>query len=84
MDPTVNALVNLFLRWIHIVAGILWIGHLYFFNFVNAQFQAKVEGPTASRISSSRRLNCMGHLPVGQNVKHFESVISNVRWRIHP
>jgi uncharacterized membrane protein len=24
-------------RWTHVVAGILWIGHLYFFNFVNAQ-----------------------------------------------
>jgi uncharacterized membrane protein len=24
-------------RWAHVVAGILWIGHLYFFNFVNSQ-----------------------------------------------
>jgi uncharacterized membrane protein len=51
MDPTVNALVNLFLRWIHVVAGIIWIGHLYFFNWVNAQFQAKVEGPTKKIIN---------------------------------
>ena len=51
MDPTVNALVNLFLRWIHVVAGIIWIGHLYFFNWVNAQFQAKVEGPTKKLIN---------------------------------
>lgn len=29
-----------FLRWIHILAGITWIGHLYFFNFVNVPFQA--------------------------------------------
>ena len=28
-----------FLRWIHIMAGIVWLGHLYFFNFVNANFQ---------------------------------------------
>lgn len=28
---------NLILRWIHVAAGIMWIGHLYFFNFVNAQ-----------------------------------------------
>jgi uncharacterized membrane protein len=26
-------------RWIHILAGILWIGMLYFFNFVNGPFQ---------------------------------------------
>src|SRR4029077_19496933 len=24
-------------RWLHVVVGITWIGHLYFFNFVNAQ-----------------------------------------------
>lgn len=24
-------------RWIHVVAGITWIGHLYFFNWVNSQ-----------------------------------------------
>jgi len=29
-----------FLRWLHIFAGIMWIGHLYFFNFVNVPFQA--------------------------------------------
>ena len=32
-------------RWIHIVAGIMWIGHLYFFNFVNAPFEGTLDGP---------------------------------------
>ena len=27
------------LRWFHIICGIAWIGHLYFFNFVNGPFQ---------------------------------------------
>lgn len=31
------------LRWIHILAGIAWIGHLYFFNFVNVPFQGVLE-----------------------------------------
>ncbi len=31
-----------FLRWIHILAGITWIGLLYFFNFVNVPFQGKL------------------------------------------
>ena len=26
-------------RWIHVLAGIVWIGMLYFFNFVNVPFQ---------------------------------------------
>jgi uncharacterized membrane protein len=36
------------LRWTHVVAGILWIGHLYFFNFVNAQV-AKSYDPDSKR-----------------------------------
>src|SRR5215475_1065966 len=33
-------------RWLHIFAGITWIGHLYFFNWVNGPFQGKIDGPT--------------------------------------
>ena len=39
------------LRWIHIAAGIMWIGHLYFFNFVNAPFQAVLEGPLKPKVN---------------------------------
>src|SRR5689334_9922850 len=31
------------LRWLHVVAGIFWIGHLWFFNFVNGQFEATLD-----------------------------------------
>jgi uncharacterized membrane protein len=33
-------------RWIHIVAGITWIGLLYFFNWVNGPFQGKIDAAT--------------------------------------
>ena len=33
-------------RWMHVFAGIIWIGHLYFFNFVNGPLQGKLDGPT--------------------------------------
>jgi uncharacterized membrane protein len=46
MPQTVNDVLQLFLRWGHVVAGILWIGHLYFFNFVNAHFAKALDGPT--------------------------------------
>lgn len=38
-------------RWIHVVAGIIWIGHLYFFNFVNAPFQGKMDGDTKKKVN---------------------------------
>ncbi len=35
--------VHLLLRWLHVLAGIAWIGLLYFFNFVNIPLQASLD-----------------------------------------
>jgi uncharacterized membrane protein len=35
--------VHLFFRWLHVIAGIVWIGHLYFFNFVNVPLQGALD-----------------------------------------
>jgi uncharacterized membrane protein len=35
-------------RWTHVVAAILWVGHLYFFNFVNLQV-AKAYDPDSRK-----------------------------------
>ena len=37
-------------RWIHIVAGIFWIGLLYFFNFVNASFAATLDADAKKKV----------------------------------
>lgn len=37
-------------RWIHVVAGIIWIGHLYFFNWVNGPFAATMDGATKQKV----------------------------------
>src|SRR5882672_9985159 len=34
---------HLFFRWLHVLAGIIWIGHLYFFNFVNVPLQGALD-----------------------------------------
>src|SRR3990170_2020232 len=36
------------LRWIHFLAGITWIGLLYYFNFVQTPFFAEAEPPVRS------------------------------------
>jgi uncharacterized membrane protein len=38
--------LHLLIRWLHVLAGITWIGHLYFFNFVNGPFQTKIDAAT--------------------------------------
>ena len=37
-------------RWIHYVAGIIWIGHLYFFNFVNANFAKTLDASCKQKV----------------------------------
>ena len=49
MDGVMGGVTFLF-RWLHIFVGILWIGHLYFFNFVNAQMTAKLDGATKAKV----------------------------------
>ena len=46
MDPNMSAWMNLVFRWVHVIAGVMWIGHLYFFNFVNGKVAASLDGPT--------------------------------------
>ena len=41
--------LNALFRWLHIIAGVVWIGHLYFFNFVNIPFAAKMKEAGASK-----------------------------------
>ncbi len=38
------------LRWIHVIAGIIWIGHLYFFNFVNANLAKTYDADTKKKV----------------------------------
>ena len=51
MNPEMNNWLQLILRWAHVVAGIAWIGHLYFFNWVNGPFQGKIDGPTKKAVN---------------------------------
>jgi uncharacterized membrane protein len=43
--------LNALFRWIHILAGIVWIGFLYFFNFVNGPFQGTIDGETKKKVN---------------------------------
>ena len=44
-----NFLESIF-RWLHVVFGIMWIGLLYFFNFVNGPFEATMDGETKKKV----------------------------------
>jgi uncharacterized membrane protein len=39
------------LRWIHFFFGIVWIGHLYYFNFTQGPFMAETDPATKSGVT---------------------------------
>jgi uncharacterized membrane protein len=50
MDPNVSLWMQLVFRWIHVIAGITWIGHLYFFNFVNGQVAKTYDADSKKKV----------------------------------
>jgi uncharacterized membrane protein len=37
IDPTISEWLNLILRWIHVFAGIMWVGTTYYFTWLDAR-----------------------------------------------
>ena len=37
LDPTISEWLNLILRWIHVFAGIMWVGTTYYFTWLDAR-----------------------------------------------
>ena len=50
MDVNSTELLNILFRWFHVVFGILWIGLLYFFNFVNANFAKTLDADSKKKV----------------------------------
>jgi uncharacterized membrane protein len=49
--PDLYSNVHLVVRWLHVLAGIAWIGHLYFFNFVNVPLQAALDDASKKAVN---------------------------------
>ncbi|HXQ39254.1 MAG TPA: urate hydroxylase PuuD [Anaerolineales bacterium] len=49
--PDAAEISHIILRWLHFVAGITWIGLLYFFNLVNVPLQKKLDADTKKKVN---------------------------------
>jgi uncharacterized membrane protein len=56
-DP--SSLLSVFLRFGHIIFGIIWIGHLYFLNLVNVPLQADLDKDTKALLNPKLLLRVM-------------------------
>src|SRR5256885_10132220 len=53
VTPDTTSIITFILRWMHIVAGITWIGLLYFFNLVNVPLQKGLDAETKKKVNPS-------------------------------
>ena len=50
MDPNTGNTIAIFVRFLHVLSGIFWIGLLYFFNVVNVQTMKALDGATKGKL----------------------------------
>jgi uncharacterized membrane protein len=46
LDPTLNEWLNLVLRWVHVFAGIMWVGTTYYFTWLDARLSEEEKAVT--------------------------------------
>lgn len=69
-----NLFESLF-RWIHVVAGIMWIGHLYFFNFVNVNFEKALDAAAKKSVVPQLRPRALWWFRWGAMITMLSGVI---------
>jgi uncharacterized membrane protein len=55
----INTVVMFILRWIHLFAGITWIGLLYFFNFINGIVAKTFDAETKKKVVPELMPRCL-------------------------
>ena len=52
MDALFSAATAAYIvRWAHVIFGVIWLGHLYFFNLVNVPFQGDLDKDLKGKIN---------------------------------
>ena len=59
--PDAGSWIEQIFRWTHFLAGITWIGLLYFFNLINAAFMKSLDGPTKNIVIPKLMPNLMNY-----------------------
>src|SRR5438094_8756847 len=63
--PSGAELSHIILRWLHFVAGITWIGLLYFFNLVNVPLQKTLDADTKKKVNPNLLLPALWYFRWG-------------------
>jgi uncharacterized membrane protein len=52
LDPTISEWLNLILRWIHVFAGIMWVGTTYYFTWLDARLTEEEKAAAATGVTA--------------------------------
>ena len=52
LDPTLNEWLNLLFRWIHVFAGIMWVGTTYYFTWLDARLSEEEKAVASTGASA--------------------------------
>ncbi|MBI4064023.1 MAG: urate hydroxylase PuuD [Elusimicrobia bacterium] len=67
--------MHLTFRWLHVFAGIVWIGHLYFFNFVNVPFQGAIDDAAKKAVNAKLLLRALWWFRWGAMITFLAGVV---------
>ena len=72
-------LIDILVRWGHLLFGITWIGMLYYFNFIQGWlFQRSLTG-RSGRCQSQTGAKCAVVVPLGRDVHFYHRPLSASR-----
>ena len=82
--------IQFVLRWLHFFFGVIWIGHLYYFNFVQGPFFNETDAGTKSNAIQKLvpralwwfRWGAMGTFLSGLGILAIRGLVLSRRWDV--
>jgi uncharacterized membrane protein len=80
LDPTLSEWLNLILRWIHVFAGIMWVGTTYYFTWLDARLTEEEKAAANSGVPAQIWMVHSGGFYVVEKRKIPDLVSRTLHW----
>ena len=80
LDPTTSEWLNLIIRWIHVFAGIMWVGTTYYFTWLDARLTEEEKAFANSEIAAQVWMVHSGGFYVVEKRKVPDLVSRTLHW----
>src|SRR5712691_6580047 len=80
INPTVHEWLNLITRWVHVFAGIMWVGTTYYFTWLDARLAAEEKATTETSSSAQVWMVHSGGFYVVEKRKVPDIVSRKLHW----